>query len=170
MRKSTIFGKTIFDLGMFSRTCTRLYRCGRSGLCTPSLLKRTISSGIGLRFESTDSSTVDDFSESQEVVQPPSRPHWRQEVVLPDYAAKHVRRACKKYLHRDREQQWKEFLSAIPLIFRYLRVVRSRYAQKDFVDWGEGSISTENAMDPIVYDELTSVVYSEYRIAKKYRF
>ena len=155
---------------MFSRTCTRLYRCVRSGFYNPSLLERTSLSGFGLRFESTDNSTAGDFNKDQEIVQTPSRPHWRQEVVLPDYAAKHVRRACKKYLHRDREQQWKEFISTIFLIIRYLKVVRSRYAQKDFIDWGEGRISTENSMDPIVYDELTSVVYSEYRVAKKYRF
>lgn len=42
---------------------------------------------------------------------------------------------------------------------------------KDFVNWGNGVLSNQDPsemMKPLVYDELTSVVYAEYRIAKKF--
>ena len=52
-------------------------------------------------------------------------------------------------------------------------MVRSREAHKDFVNWGNGVLSSHDPsemMKPLIYDELTSVVYSEYRIAKKFVF
>ena len=49
------------------------------------------------------------FQVDNEFIPIPSRPRWRQEIELPEYAATNVRKACKRYLHRNREQQWKEF-------------------------------------------------------------
>ncbi|CBK21135.2 uncharacterized protein [Blastocystis hominis] len=54
---------------------------------------------------------------------------------------------------------------------RYLAMVRSREVHKDFVNWGDGVLSNQDPsemMKPLIYDELTSVVYAEYRIAKNY--
>lgn len=50
-------------------------------------------------------------------------------------------------------------------------MVRSREVHKDFVNWGSGVLSNQDPsemMKPLIYDELTSVVYAEYRIAKKF--
>lgn len=50
-------------------------------------------------------------------------------------------------------------------------MVRSREVHKDFVNWGDGVLSNQDPsemMKPLIYDELTSVVYAEYRIAKKF--
>lgn len=53
----------------------------------------------------------------------------------------------------------------------YLAMVRSREAHKDFVNWGDGVLSSQDPsemMKPLIYDEFTSVVYAEYRMAKKF--
>lgn len=50
-------------------------------------------------------------------------------------------------------------------------MVRSREVHKDFVNWGSGVLSNQDPsemMKPLIYDEITSVVYAEYRIAKKF--
>ena len=50
-------------------------------------------------------------------------------------------------------------------------MVRSREAHKDFVNWGDGVLSSQDPsemMKPLIYDEFTSVVYAEYRMAKKF--
>ena len=55
----------------------------------------------------------------------------------------------------------------IGMNFRYLSLKRKREAKKDFNDWGNEPITTEVGMPPVVYDELTSVVHTEFRIAKE---
>lgn len=51
---------------------------------------------------------------------------------------------------------------------RYLSLKRKREARKDFNDWGNKSITAEEGMPPLVYDEITSVAHTEFRIAKEY--
>ena len=53
------------------------------------------------------------------------------------------------------------------LYYRYLSLKRKREAKKNFNDWGNEPITSEAGMPPLVYDELTSVVHSEFRIAKE---
>lgn len=46
--------------------------------------------------------------------------------------------------------------------------MRSRDSEKNFFDWGTGSITTDDRMKPIVYDEITSLAHAEFRFAKEF--
>lgn len=46
--------------------------------------------------------------------------------------------------------------------------MRSRDSEKNFSDWGTGTITTDDRMKPIVYDEITSLAHAEFRFAKEF--
>lgn len=54
------------------------------------------------------------------------------------------------------------------MIRRYLASKRSREAKKDFFDWGNEAIVGTNRLAPLVYDEITSIAHTEFRIAKEW--
>lgn len=52
--------------------------------------------------------------------------------------------------------------------FRYLALMRSRDAEKNFYEWGSETITSKDQMKPIVYDEITTLAHAEFRLAKEY--
>ena len=78
-----------------------------------------------------------------------------------------VRKCCQKYSHAQREETWKKPAFFSGFISRYLSEKRSREAKKSFVDWSSKSILKSEVMNPLVYDELTSIAHTEFRFVKE---
>ena len=115
-------------------------------------------------FASVETEEEDGQTESQPME---TRSYWRSEIPVPDYAKQYVRSLCKRFPHVKREEAWKESMCEGSVNRRYLASKRSRDAKKNFLDWGNEPIVGTDRMAPLVYDEITSIAHTEFRIAKE---